>query len=130
MTASSARCVAGEPQWRNELSSPLVVFASLDLLTEGWTQVAVGVMGAGVGREFDGSIFLVTHLPLDPTRAYVQNESEWLNPVRASDTSAHLYLRFHQRRDSQSRVLGSGLSLSLLLPLLGIGHDGLRAVIP
>ena len=131
MTASSARCVAGEPQWRNELSSPLVVFASLDLLTEGWTQVAVGVMEAGVGRELDVSVFfLVTHLPLDPTRAYVQNESEWLNPVRASDTSAHLHLRFHQRRDSQGRVLGSGLSLSLLLPLLRIGHDGLRAVIP
>ena len=77
MTASSARCVAGEPQWRNELSSPLVVFATLDLLTEGWTQVAVGVMEAGVGRELDGSVFfLVTRLPLGTPRDYISNESE------------------------------------------------------
>ena len=122
--------MVGEPQWRNELSSPFVALATWELLTAGWTEAVVVVMEAGVGRELDVSVFLVTHLPLDPTRAYVQNESEWLNPVRASDTSAHLHLRFHQRRDSQGRVLGSGLSLSLLLPLLRIGHDGLRAVIP
>ena len=122
--------MVGEPQWRNELSSPFVALATWELLTEGWTEAVVVVMEAGVGRELDGSVFLVTHLPLDPTRAYVQNESEWPNPLRASDTSAHLHLRFHQRRDSQGRVLGSGLSLSLLLPLLRIGHDGLRAVIP
>ena len=84
-----------------------------------------------MGRELDVSVFfLVTHLSLDPTRAYVQNESEWHNPVRASDTSAHLHLRFHQRRDGQGRMFGSGLSLSLLLPFLRIGHDGLRALIP
>ena len=69
--------MVGEPQWRNELSSPFVALATWELLTAGWTEAVVVVMEAGVGRELEGSVFfLVTRLPLGTPRDYISNESE------------------------------------------------------